>query len=679
MEVARPGAIVAWWNGAELAFGLVAGEEKQRVRLVLSGGREERVRPSRLVVEVARCERLAEETVEARRGAGERVRRVEAELRERAAAIDVALLWEIVRDTADPDRAWDAPELAELSLGASGGEFRAVVMLALLTDAIHFLRRGDGWQPRKEDAVRGLLLQRESLARRESEKREFLQAIRAAAEGEPYHATGSEQERRYLDALERLAVHEDDIPDAARATALEALGASRVRFDRAHEGAFRLLRAVGRFTHDDQNLQILRYGLRTEFPREVLAPGPPAILGSAGERRDLTGLAGFSIDSPQTREVDDVLSLERIDTGFRLGVHIADPGAFIAPGDPVDLEAETRGLTVYFADTRLTMLPAAISEDAASLSVDRKRPALSFLADLTRDGSLAGYEIVRSWVRCSRRFSYTEADRSLGDGSAPVELAWLDDLAAGRRAQRVSSGALILDTDDVDPHLDGDGEPCLDRLPGDSPSRRAVTEAMILAGEIAAGFCVSEQVPMIYRRQAAPRDPLDVQGVVDDPVAAHRARRRLRRGEAGVEPAPHFALGLDSYCQVTSPLRRFQDLANQRQISARVAGLPLPYDEPALRRVGAVTERAVADARRAESAARSYWFLRYLERRRGEVVDAVVLETGPKLLVRLETTQSQHLVTRADGIRAGDRLRLRVERVHPRAGLLSLQRVAEPG
>jgi len=159
-------------------------------------------------------------------------------------------------------------------------------------------------------------------------------------------------------------------------------------------------------------------------------------------------------------------------------------------------------------------------------------------------------------------------------------------------------------------------------------------------------------------------------------VAIRRLRRGLKRGEAGIRPAPHFALGLEAYLQVTSPLRRYQDLAVQRQIAAMLDGESLPYDEAAIQRIAATTERAEIEARRAERAANEFWLLRYLEQKTGEVVEGVIVDAQPRPVIQLIETLWEQPMPSLAGREPGEVVRLRVERVNPRAGLVSL-RIAE--
>jgi exoribonuclease-2 len=186
-------------------------------------------------------------------------------------------------------------------------------------------------------------------------------------------------------------------------------------------------------------------------------------------------------------------------------------------------------------------------------------------------------------------------------------------------------------------------------------------------------LALEARLAVIYRRQAPPLAPAEPGIVARDPLTVRRVLRGLRRAEPALEPAPHSSLGLPAYVQVTSPLRRYQDLATHRQIVAHLAGAGPAHDLDAMQRILATTEQAELDARRAERSADEYWTLRYLETQVGSDVEALVTETEPRPIVQLVDTLREQPLPSLSGAAPGDRVRLRVERVNPRAGLLVLR------
>ena len=672
--MAQAGAVVAFWEGGGLQFAVSGGEEKQRVRLVLPGGREERVPAARIALVVEPSGQAPGKDPEGCRMAGRRAGAVAERVAAMTPRVEVPVLWDLLAD--DPQPA-SLGSLAALALGEDTGEARAGVALALLGDGIHFVRRGEDWEPRSRESVAALTHERERAARRLRERTEALDALAAVGRGAPWRPSDNEEELALLRALEEVALGDSRAPEAARALAQSALTAAGQRFERLDEGAVRLLVRLGRFA-PDENLEVRRYGLRTTFPEEVLAAAAAAAARGFDRegRLDLTGEAVITIDAAHTREVDDGLSFTFLPGGgARLGIHIADPGAFVRPGDAVDAEALARSTTHYLPDQKLTMLPPSLGEAAASLLPGEDRPALSFFLEVDPEGALVGGGPVRSIVRAAARLGYDEADAVLASGEGPwaaLLRAWAE-AAARLEARRAAAGAVRLLAPEVDLRV-RDGAVVLERLPAESPSRRLVAEAMVQAGAAAARFCQERDLPAIYRRQAPPVAPIpEGSRPITDPVRIRQVRRLLRRAEVGIQPGPHAGLGLPAYAQATSPLRRYQDLALNRQIASVLAGGPPAHAAPELQRIAASTERAELEGRRAERASDHYWLLRYLEGKVGEEVEGTVVELDPVPIVLLHETLLEERVAAVAGLPLGARVRLRVERVNPRAGRLLLR------
>src|SRR5690606_14372573 len=122
------------------------------------------------------------------------------------------------------------------------------------------------------------------------------------------------------------------------------------------------------------------------FPPEVEAAAraaPPAPRLPALDRTDLPLV---TVDPPGAMDLDQALHVERDGDGYVVYYAIADVGAFVRPGDPVDLEANRRGQTLYGAGDKIPLHPKVLSEDGASLLPGRERPALLWTITLDRIG-----------------------------------------------------------------------------------------------------------------------------------------------------------------------------------------------------------------------------------------------------------------------------------------------------
>lgn len=671
MSASRPGTLVDLWEGGKLLSGVVIGEEKGRLRIVTEEGREVRVTASRLA-------HVAGPSGAAIADAAKAAARHAERAREMAAGVEVEPLWELLVEEGgrhEPER------LAGLALGSSSAEAASAMIRLLFEAKTYFERKGDLWEARSRDAVEQSLRRRrveeDKVRRRASflaRARRFLEAD-AAPEG-----VWNEEDAPYLGKLIDLAVNGDE--SVARKEAAELLSDIGVPAGAGGTGALDLLVRAGLFA-PDENLEIRRLGLRTAFPDDVVAAAEAAATRAlpAG-LRDLTGLAAFTVDDAETVEIDDALTWEDRGAGAGVvGIHIADPSCFVLPGDEVDAEALKRAATYYFPDSRLPMIPAAISERAASLVPGADRPVLSFLVTMGAEGKAEGFEIVPALIRSRARLTYEEADRVIAgeeEGGEPGDaLRALRGLAVRFEEERAGAGAVIIRAPELTVKV-GSGGVQLKRIDERGPSRRLVAEFMILANTLAAELCSENRIPAIYRKQAPPEQPPET--VPDgpyDPVATRRIRRAMRRGEVSLAPGGHHALGVAAYTQITSPLRRYQDLAMQRQVKAWLSGTTLPYEAQEIARIAATTEEAERAARQAEAGAKTYWLLKFLAGKIGEVVEGVVVEAEHRrTLVELcETLRVVTIAPRPDHA-PGQLVRLVVETVRPREGLLHLRELA---
>jgi exoribonuclease-2 len=402
------------------------------------------------------------------------------------------------------------------------------------------------------------------------------------------------------------------------------------------------------------------------------------------------------VDDDLTADLDDGLSVEPDGgDGVRIGIHVADPAALIARDSLVDREAATRGTSHYLPELRIPMLPKVLSEGACSLLPGETRPALSFLCRVGFDGTLREARLALSRIRSRGRFSYEAVDALLlnepaagGASSGPAgeflapHVALLARAAAGLEARRREQGATPIAAPDVEARPRADGTLELVRAEADRPGRALIAEMMVLAGRAAAEMAIAAGVPVLFRRQSPPDEPVVVPPLHPyDPVAVRRARRAMRRGEVGPQPGAHAALGLPAYAQATSPLRRYQDFVTHRQLRAIVLKTPPPYDLESLQRIAATYEEQERESRMTERASRDYWLLRWIEDAKRRAAPAPLrvrgavtgIEGRGRTDIELCETLYVSSVPRRPGHAPGQVLDLIVEKVNPRAGTILLR------
>ncbi|MBZ9713370.1 ribonuclease catalytic domain-containing protein [Deinococcus multiflagellatus] len=338
-------------------------------------------------------------------------------------------------------------------------------------------------------------------------------------------------------------------------------------------------------------------------------------------RLDLTQLQSYAIDDEGNRDPDDAVAVEPLPGGgTRLWVHVADVAALIAPDSDLDLEARSRGATLYLPDQTVGMVPDALVAQAG-LGLHPTTPALSISLDLDQDGNADAVDVALTTVRVTR-LTYTGAQAALDAGQEPF--VTLARLAAQSRALREAEGALTIDLPEVRVKAD-EGGAVVTPLP--KPDMRAVVqECMTLAGWAAAIYADDHELALPFATQDPPHR--DVRG---DSLSAHWARRKtLARTRFQPAPGPHAGMGLDLYAQATSPMRRYLDLVVHQQLRAHLTGAEPLSGKAVAARVAQAQMNADA-TRQAERLSRRHHTLRFVAAQPGRVWPAVVVERrGPQ-------------------------------------------------
>ena len=431
----------------------------------------------------------------------------------------------------------------------------------------------------------------------------------------------------------------------------------------------KLVRRVGRpdVARDVIEALMLDRGLRRRFPPDVERAAREAAPQRDG-RRDLTGLATFTIDPPTARDFDDAISAERLDGGgIRIRVHIADVSAHVPPGGPVDREAHRRATSVYVPGAVEPMLPEALSNEACSLKPGVERLAVTVELDFTGP-KVTRSAFFRSIIRSDRRYSYPEVDELFANGRIPDDLAAAREVAAALEDRRAKRGAIVVASSEPNFAFDRDGHVTGVEPDEQTESHRLIEHLMIAANEAVAGLLEDRKLPALYRiherpdadriarladqlesldvavpaisDKLSPQQALDAVGDISRAVAplgkaglSSLVLRALKQAVYSPENKGHAGLRSPRYCHFTSPIRRYPDLVVHRALLAAInAGEEMP-DRRGLDELGTWCSQRERDAmsieRKADDIARTFLLERHLFERglqtefAGEVVGVI--------------------------------------------------------
>ncbi|MEP7225007.1 MAG: RNB domain-containing ribonuclease, partial [Actinomycetota bacterium] len=174
-------------------------------------------------------------------------------------------------------------------------------------------------------------------------------------------------------------------------------------------------------------------GVSMAVPAEVLAEADESVRSPRLPEADETAIPFVTIDPPESMDLDQAMHLERRGKGYRVRYAIADVGAFVTPGGPMDREAHARGQTLYAPDDKARLYPPQISEGAGSLLPGETRPALVWDMEVDETGEGIEVAVRRALVRSREKLDYARVQRSLDEGAAPESLQLLREVGTLRQ------------------------------------------------------------------------------------------------------------------------------------------------------------------------------------------------------------------------------------------------------
>jgi exoribonuclease II len=572
----------------------------------------------------------------------------------------------------------DPPTLADLLYSDRTPVLCYAAHVLLSDDKIYFKnKKEDKYEARSLAQVTELQHQATVKEQKEREQQGFIDRVQQQLAGTSVEWEDTDRQR--LEVLEKYVLN-PDVPPQKLGEYLTALNRSQTQ-----QAVFSLLVELGWWSIHE-NIHLRRAQTPVHFSHQMqtvaheLLTNPPVDLDLA-HRVDLTHHKVYTIDDESTQEIDDGLSLEILPDGReKLWIHIADPTRLLSPEDRFDLEARKRSVTIYLPTGMIPMFPPELATGPMSLRQGQKCCAISFGVILDPTGAVAEYEITTSTIEPTYRLTYEDVEEMLQLGiPGEREIETIAKASKLRTQWRLSQGSININMPESTVKVHED-EVSIELIE-DNRARKLVAEMMILAGEVAAKYGQDNSIPLPYRGQPQPELPPEEELILIPvgPARSCAVRRCMPRSEMSTSPSRHAGLGLNTYSQVTSPIRRYTDLISHFQIKAHLRGDELPFTVERLQEIMLGLGTNIYEANMVERQTNRYWTLEYFNRSTDREWDAIFLrwlrEDESLALILIEDLGIELAMKLTRWADLGERIQVQIALVDPRQDIIHLREI----
>jgi len=473
--------------------------------------------------------------------------------------------------------------------------------------------------------------------------------------------------------MQDLVISRDHALGAKSGEVVSAEIISYPLFGRPAEG--RIVKVLGKPDTPgiDSDIIIEQYELPVQFSTAALrdADELPQQVSPAlrKNRRDLRELDTVTIDGEKARDFDDAVSIEKIKTGYRLWVHIADVAYYVKEGSILDEEAYQRGTSVYLPDRVIPMLPMPLSNGICSLNPNVDRLTLTCEMDIAQTGTIQRYDIYESVINSNERMTYTAVKEILIDRDKVQRTRYREllekfelmaELMEILKVKRNKRGSIDFDLPEPEIVLDLQGRMTDIVRAQRNMAHQIIEEFMLAANETVAHHIEEQNAPFIYRIHEEPDEekmaalvefletlgyslppgkkikPRHLQGALakaksmpEELLINTVLLRTMKQARYSDENVGHFGLAAETYTHFTSPIRRYPDLVVHRILKADLKGhlkdeKIVAHLKEALSDIAVHCSHRERTAMEAERDVITMLKLRFMEDKLGDVYDGII-------------------------------------------------------
>ncbi|MFI3210222.1 MAG: ribonuclease R [Peptostreptococcaceae bacterium] len=363
---------------------------------------------------------------------------------------------------------------------------------------------------------------------------------------------------------------------------------------------------------------IKSHGLPEEFKQRIITEAENVAVeidkDEINRRLDLRHLNIFTIDGEDAKDLDDAISIEKLENGnYNLGVHIADVTHYVTEDSKLDKEAIKRATSVYLVDTVIPMLPKVLSNGVCSLNPNTDKLTLSIFMEIDVNGKVVNHDIKETVINSKARLTYTEVSNILENDDEETKKKYeflLEDfynsekLAKILKERRKERGAIDFDFPEAKIILTPEGKVSDIKHYERRVSNKIIEEFMLVSNETISEHFFWLNIPFVYRIHETPSSekmtdlakfilafgyslkgdleeihPKALQSIIEkikgtkeEDVISTIMLRSLRQAKYSPQATGHFGLAAKYYSHFTSPIRRYPDLQIHRIIKEQLNG-----------------------------------------------------------------------------------------------------------
>lgn len=370
--------------------------------------------------------------------------------------------------------------------------------------------------------------------------------------------------------------------------------------------AVKVVKVIGHKNSPDiDTLKICsEFNIETDWNEEVLEEIKtiPSVIDEKEipNRRDLRNEMIFTIDGADTKDVDDAVSIKKLENGnYELGVHIADVAHYVKEGTALRKTALNRGNSVYLADRVIPMLPVELSNGICSLNPNVDRLSFSCVMEYDKTGTMLKYEIFKSVINSKKKMTYDNVNKVFANETPEDYKEFEKDLNVMRElyeileAFAIRKGKLDFLSDEVKLVVDEKGKIVGVKKYETGIGQKLIENFMIAANTAVGTHVFNMNLPFVYRIHDVPTaekikdfvsfvsvlghrlvgkpayegmTPKELQGILvqlkefkEYEILNKKLLRCMRKAAYSSDNIGHFGLALDNYSHFTSPIRRYSD------------------------------------------------------------------------------------------------------------------------